>query len=179
MLKWDTVEGWFTDKECNAMQPFAVGKRCVEIGSYKGRSTLCLAEVATHVYAVDHFRADEGGQAEGEGTLGEFRKNTSKYPNITTCIGASLDVVKIFGDELVDLVFIDALHSFEAVKGDILAWWPKLCVGGHMFFHDYGGAYDEVKEAVDSCFNEVQGVASEHELAWVVKAEGVLNEQDD
>jgi predicted O-methyltransferase YrrM len=35
-----------------------------------------------------------------------------------------------------DLVFIDAVHSYEAVRDDMLAWAPKLAPGGILAFHD-------------------------------------------
>lgn len=37
-----------------------------------------------------------------------------------------------------DLVFIDADHTYEAVKADIAAWAPKVRPGGILCFHDYG-----------------------------------------
>lgn len=36
----------------------------------------------------------------------------------------------------VDFVFIDADHSYDAVRADILAWAPKLRVGGMLAGHD-------------------------------------------
>jgi len=39
---------------------------------------------------------------------------------------------------LVDFVFVDADHSYEGCKRDIIAWWPKVRVGGYLCGHDYG-----------------------------------------
>lgn len=39
--------------------------------------------------------------------------------------------------ELVDLVFIDADHSYNGCKGDILAWLPNIKPGGIMAVHDF------------------------------------------
>lgn len=36
-----------------------------------------------------------------------------------------------------DMVFIDADHSYEACKGDILAWLPNIKPGGIIALHDY------------------------------------------
>ena len=41
-----------------------------------------------------------------------------------------------------DFVFIDADHTYEAVKADIHAWWPKIRPGGILSGHDYGGRRD-------------------------------------
>lgn len=173
-LKWHEIEGWFTDKERNAIQPLAKDKICVEVGSYKGRSTFCIAEVAAHVHAVDTFMAGAGGQfqVDKHTTLGQFKENTARFGNITRRVGLSLVVAGEFSDESVELIFLDATHSYDDVTDDIKAWWPKLIIGGLLVFHDYGGGYHGVKQAVDFCFTDVLGVAEEHELAWVVKDNG-------
>ena len=50
----------------------------------------------------------------------------------------------------VDLVFVDASHSYEACKGDALAWLTHLKPNGIMAFHDYWERYGyEVIRAVD------------------------------
>lgn len=61
-------------------------------------------------------------------------------------------------DHSLDLVFIDADHSYESVFADIVAWRPKVRVGGILCGHDYGGKFDGVKKAVDLlCPNAVIG----------------------
>ncbi len=42
-----------------------------------------------------------------------------------------------FPREHFDFVYIDADHSYEAVKADIEAWWPKVRMGGVLAGHDY------------------------------------------
>ena len=39
-------------------------------------------------------------------------------------------------DSPADLIFIDADHSYEAVRGDFLAWVPHLAPDGVIAFHD-------------------------------------------
>lgn len=50
-----------------------------------------------------------------------------------------------------DLVFIDAEHTYDAVKADIAAWLPKVRSGGILAGHDYGSMrkFAGVKHAVD------------------------------
>lgn len=43
-----------------------------------------------------------------------------------------------FGYGMVDLVFIDADHTYNGCKGDILAWLPNIKPGGIMAIHDFG-----------------------------------------
>lgn len=54
-----------------------------------------------------------------------------------------------------DFIFIDAAHSYDAVKSDIAAWLPKLRVGGWFGGHDYHEAFPGVIRAVDESFPHV------------------------
>ena len=48
----------------------------------------------------------------------------------------------------IDFVFIDADHSYEACKADILAWAPFVKRGGILAFHDFGSRADGVTRAI-------------------------------
>lgn len=47
------------------------------------------------------------------------------------------DAKKLFSDESLDFVYIDANHTYEAVKNDIKDWYPKVKSGGLVLGHDY------------------------------------------
>lgn len=49
----------------------------------------------------------------------------------------SLEGALLFENETLDFVYLDAQHSYEAVKADIQAWYPKLKKGGILSGHDY------------------------------------------
>lgn len=55
-------------------------------------------------------------------------------------------------DGWADFVFIDAAHSYKAVKADIAAWRPKVRDGGWLGGHDYHEAHPGVIQAVDEAF---------------------------
>lgn len=62
------------------------------------------------------------------------------------------DMVSRFDDNYFDFVFIDADHTYDAVKKDIANWESKVKPGGLLCGHDY--AHEEgkgwgVKKAVD------------------------------
>lgn len=61
--------------------------------------------------------------------------------------GISYEMAKGVDDNTLGLAYVDCDHSYEAVKKDIEAWYPKLVSGGIMAFHDYL-TYDGVKMAV-------------------------------
>eukprot|EP01065_Artemidia_motanka_P018591 TRINITY_DN2190_c0_g1_i5.p1 TRINITY_DN2190_c0_g1~~TRINITY_DN2190_c0_g1_i5.p1 ORF type:complete len:308 (+),score=51.94 TRINITY_DN2190_c0_g1_i5:46-969(+) len=48
-----------------------------------------------------------------------------------------------FADESIDFIYLDALHTYEGLRDDILGWYPKVKKGGLIMFDDYqpeGGA---------------------------------------
>lgn len=49
----------------------------------------------------------------------------------------SVDASKLFEDGYLDLVYIDANHSYASVLEDIEAWSPKVREGGIVAGHDY------------------------------------------
>ena len=44
---------------------------------------------------------------------------------------------------LIDYLYIDADHTFDAVTADLEAWWPHLRIGGLIAGDDYEDPYDE------------------------------------
>jgi len=136
----------------------------VEIGSWKGRSThALLSGCKGTVYAVDHFKWVKGEQicsyekALQENIFQEFLKNVGHFENLKVYKMDSLQVARKFKDKSVDMVFIDADHSYEAVKADIEAWLPK--VKKLICGHDYEPKnWPGVKQAVDEKFGKVNTV---------------------
>ena len=51
--------------------------------------------------------------------------------------GTSLAVAALVPDGFFDFVFIDANHSYDAVREDVAAWAPKVRSGGIVSGHDY------------------------------------------
>jgi len=49
----------------------------------------------------------------------------------------SAKVSKIFFNNSIDFIYIDALHDYESVQEDIRLWWPKIKKGGILSGHDY------------------------------------------
>lgn len=49
----------------------------------------------------------------------------------------SVDAARRIEDGSLDLVFIDADHSYQGCKTDIAAWLPKIKRGGWLGGHDY------------------------------------------
>lgn len=58
----------------------------------------------------------------------------------------------LVADGWADFIFIDAGHSYQAVKSDIAHWFPKVRPGGWFGGHDYHPKFPGVIRAVDEAF---------------------------
>lgn len=137
----------------------------VDVGSRKGNSTATLAKaIGGHhgsVFAVDHQGGSEGIHREWAKYIDIhqiFRRNmtilglwnTVVYPMIMDSRIAS----RIFADNILDLVFIDADHRYEYIKGDIEAWLPKVRDGGILCGHDCEGYYSKSSSKIKRIIDE-------------------------
>jgi murein L,D-transpeptidase YafK len=79
----------------------------------------------------------------------QFKKRCKILRGESAAMAANID------DNSLDLVFIDADHSYEGCKHDIKAWLPKVKKGGYISGHDYNHPdQGEVKKAVDEMFGK-------------------------
>ncbi len=62
------------------------------------------------------------------------------------------DAAGFVEDEWADFIFIDAAHSYGAVKDDIARWKPKLKPDGWFGGHDYHEMHPGVMRAVNEAF---------------------------
>lgn len=159
------VEGWLTMTEAKGLASLAYKKRVLEIGSYCGKSTICMAQVADSVVAVDPH--DGRATDKPKGTLIEMMTNLSKYQvgNVTIQQATSADWAATFDGAPFDVVFIDGAHDYASVKQDIEIAERFLAPDGLIAFHDYrehprehDGRWDpDVTQAV----NEYLGLGAE------------------
>lgn len=143
--------GWLTEAEGRELARWATGKTVLELGSFCGRSTICLARTANAVNAVDTF--DGRGTVAAGDTFDTFRANLERYgvaSKVTPLRGESTAVLADL-PPVYDLVFIDASHDYANVKADAGAAARVLRPGGVLAFHDYqsGRGDDGVTKLVD------------------------------
>lgn len=107
----------------------------VEIGTFEGRTAIAMAEVARgEVFSVDIFRSGRLGICYGE-RIAMLARARCRLDNLHFIKGYGHDVARTF-DRLVDLVFVDADHSYEGARRDWEDWTPKLRQGGVIALHD-------------------------------------------
>lgn len=134
------------------------GAAVVEIGRFKGGSTLLLASAlpqGAELWSYDlhvAIRGDLGGarlDAELETALGRY--------------GLRNRVQLLVADSRVaeppprapELVFVDGDHSYEGARADYERWRELVAPGGHLLFHDavdtggYGNVYLGVARVVE------------------------------
>lgn len=70
-------------------------------------------------------------------TAHQHLKAIDKEYAVTFALSDSADAADDWEAESVDLLIIDADHSYDGVVRDVVAWWSKLRAGGFVFFHDY------------------------------------------
>lgn len=69
-----------------------------------------------------------------QASVAEFGSRAHLTRSLSTAAAAT------FANCSFDWIYIDALHSYEALKSDLHAWWPKLRAGGLLSGDDFGDA---------------------------------------
>lgn len=124
----------------------------INLGSGFGTSALAFLETREDIYvvSVDAQKTPTviGSLIDEQSTMEEAGFGGS--PRHDQILGISFDTGKSWDRGEVDMVFVDASHSYEACKADALAWLPHIIDGGIIAFHDYWDRYYYgVIEAVD------------------------------
>ena len=156
-----------------------------EVGCWRGHTTMALLRklTSTKILAVDPW--DAGGDFSTEyveperiaSIKEEFFKNVEPWHERLLLIQLpSIKAVETVRDRSLGVVFIDACHTYEHVREDVLAWLPKVRPGGLLCGHDYNGTGDRtgkfgVKRAVDelaSLYNKTTCTESGHIWWWKI-----------
>lgn len=139
------MDGWLSDREADLL--FRLAKECkgkgaiVEIGSWKGKSTTCLAlgsksGASMHITAIDpHTGSSEHGKVD---TYAEFLTNIERN-GVADMVKPMRERSQEVGKQWkgpVELLWIDGAHEYEYVLEDLNAWEPHLIEGGIVAFHD-------------------------------------------
>lgn len=119
--------------------------RIVELGVHWGTSFFAFAQaikddkLPTELIGVDTFRGDEHAGFYGDEVLETVRRIIERYfqvQNVALRPMLFSEALGGVGDESVDLLHIDGLHTQEACRFDYTAWLPKLAPEGVVLFHD-------------------------------------------
>lgn len=118
----------------------------VELGTWRGSSMFSMLQgiknlnLETVFFAIDTWEGDKhAGLYEGDDYLKEIERIKNKYYakcKVNIVRKRFEDAVDDFSDNTIDILHIDGLHTYDAVKSDYETWLPKLTANGIILFHD-------------------------------------------
>ena len=148
----DGVEGWLsTDQAARLYTAAAATTRAdqiVEIGSFRGRSTIVLATAAPEgvaIVAIDPHAGNDRGPGERRGFEAEAADDHQAFNANLAAAGVADRVrhVSEFSDRAHDAVsdgiamlYIDGAHRYAPASNDIRSWGSRVVDGGTLLIHD-------------------------------------------
>lgn len=118
-----------------------------EIGTLRGEfSKTLLSTWSGTLYMIDVWRSldysdyvDSNNHGFLEDKVYEDAMNNIRgFEDRGIMVRATSEIAsKMFQDESLDFVYIDANHAYDFVKQDIELWFPKVKKGGYICGHDY------------------------------------------
>jgi hypothetical protein len=148
----EPVPGWLTPAQArqlwDAARPLRAPAQIVEIGSFRGRSTIVLALAAAdgvQVVAIDpHLGGDRGPQEYGDRPdVGEADHEAFAANLRHAGVADRVRHVRRFSQEALDdvggeiaLLYVDGAHRFVPARADLRRWGARVPVGGRLLVHD-------------------------------------------
>jgi len=161
MYKYLDIPGWFNmhDALMNLVKYCEDGDDIVEIGCFAGRSTRFLCDslelsgkpkVTVHVIDTFEGSGQEHLDVNLNSMYDDFMRNLEDH---LECGRVQLNVNKSDNQNILDSfeeksvfgVIVDGAHTYDAVKEDVINWWPKVKEGGIMVGDDV--SLESVKQA--------------------------------
>jgi hypothetical protein len=116
----------------------------VELGTHTGNSFLSFVQAVenlslnTKCYAIDTWKGDEQAGYYDDSIYLELQKFIDEnFSDSSKLIRKTFDDAHSdFEDKSIDILHIDGLHTYDAVKHDYETWKDKLSDKGVILFHD-------------------------------------------
>jgi predicted O-methyltransferase YrrM len=146
------ADGWMTEAQGHRLYDAAArcrpGGRIVEIGSFRGRSTIVLAAAAAdgvEVVAIDPHAGNDRGPNELEGFGAEaatdrevFRANLERAGVAGRVRHVAAFSRHAHGDvgDPIDVLYVDGAHRYGPARADLRDWGARVMDGGTLLVHD-------------------------------------------
>ena len=136
LIGMDAADSQVTERELAMLLRYSSNARTIcEIGCFEGRTSVALAGgTSGNVYSIDPFFRGRLGICYTE-CIAKLNRRRNGAQNLLYIKGLSEDVAQKFNVPI-DFLFLDADHSYEAVKTDWRLWFPKVKKGGYIALHD-------------------------------------------
>lgn len=172
----NSIEGWLSKNESLLLYLLAKSSpgNIVEIGSWKGKSTVVLGQAVKEngrgvVYAIDPHKG-EYGLMNGKllPTFVEFRKNIKNagLENFVKPLVKTSQIANKNWHKDISLLFIDGLHDPENALLDYRLWNKYIIDNGYIVLHDaycgYNGPWEVCRKYLfrDADYQEFGTVGS-------------------
>lgn len=122
----------------------------VEVGLFVGGSICYMSQklqekgVKHTIIGIDNFKfktmhaSDIDKYSHGLSPYIAYNNNIRKAKaKVMTYIGDSIEISKLFKDNVIDFLFLDGDHSKEYVVKEMLAWLPKMKENSMIAGHDF------------------------------------------
>lgn len=145
-----------------------------EVGSFRGESARIMLDTGavSRIYCIDPWVAgydpsDIASNQDMVSVEADFDRRVGGDPRVVKCKGDIVDFASGYNDPSIDLVYIDAKHTYDSAVRDIGVALgrikPRIAVSGH----DYNRrAHADVCRAVDELLGGPQRVFADR--SWVV-----------
>lgn len=181
---YNDIDGWFDYQQLysNVVNISKDSDHFVEIGAWLGKSTAYMAvEIANSNKNIKFDVIDTWQGSANEDIHLEFVKthdiykmfldnmkkgNVSQYVNSIKM--TSHEASKLYNDDSLDFVFIDAQHTYDSVMDDLKCWYPKTKSGKIIAGHDYGAGPETVAKAVNEFFGKINVRINVMGPSWIV-----------
>lgn len=115
----------------------------VELGTHMGTSYAAFCDsiarngLPARAFAIDSWTGDAHAGGYGERVYTDLKQFNERFAGFSTLMRTTFeDARDRFEDGSIDLLHIDGLHTYEAVRHDFETWEPKLSQRAVVLFHD-------------------------------------------
>lgn len=149
----------------------------IEIGSYQGRSTVCLGlgakQSGAEVYAIDPHDDYEVNETVmyGMENHAALLRNLVDFEVADVVRVVALRSLTVYGTwyrHNIDLLWIDGCHDYSAVHADLFRWANCTTPNSAIALHDSSGHYPDVTRALTEFLALGRWVVSERVDATTV-----------
>src|SRR5262245_8981055 len=148
----------------------------VELGTHSGVSYSAFAQAVQKLgldaatYAVDTWKGDHQAGFYGEDVFKEWSSfHDRHFSSFSRLVRSTFEeALSKFPDGSIDLLHIDGVHTYEAVRQDFESWFPKLSSRAVVLMHD-----TNAREADFGVWRFWQEVAARHPTFAFLHAHGL------